>query len=230
MTSSGTKTFDLSLNEIVDEAYSMCGLTARSGEDYRSARRSIDLLLVDWSNRGINFWTLRQRQETLQEGQATLTLDRETIDVLEAYTRSREGERQQTDLPLKRIGVKDWANHPNKLSRGRPVNVWVEKLKDAPVLHFWPVPDKEYEIVWHELAKSDDTGTNPQANADVPWRFLPPLVSGLAVKLAEKRAPDRLAILVPKYERDWDDAVAADRERRPTRFSPNLQPYPGGRR
>ena len=223
--SSGTQTFDLNLNEVVEDAYELCGLVATTGSDYRSARRSLDMMFIEWANRGTNFWTLHENQTALAAGQQTVDLDPNVLDIIEHYTRLNDGEPGQTDLHLKRIGVDDWANLPNKNSRGRPVNIWVEKTKEFPVLHLWPVPTKPYTLVWHELIRIEDTGNNPADNLDVPWRFIPAMVAGLAVRVAEKRAPERLQILFVKETTTWDDAVASDRERRATRFSPNLNPY-----
>ena len=225
MASSGTSTFDLDLRDIIEEAYEMCGLTARSGSDYRSARRSLDLLFTEWSTRGINFWTLEEASTSVAAGTATVTLDSDVLDVLEVYTRTNVGSTNQQDQHVKRIGVKDWANLPTKLSQGRPVNVWVEKLKAAPVLHLWPVPDQTYTLVVHQLTRIEDTGTPGTNTADVPWNFVPAMTAGLAAKIALKRAPDRLGLLTDLYERTWLDAESSNRERRSTHFSPNLNPY-----
>lgn len=223
--SSGTRSFDLNLTEIIEEAFELCGLTARSGSDYRSARRSMDLMFIDWANSGTNFWTLKENFADLASGQQEVTLDSSVLDIIEHYTRTGIGTTGQSDLHLKRIGVDEWANLTNKLSKGRPVNIWVEKLKDGPVLHLWPIPQIPYRLVWYELVRIEDTGANPASDADVPWRFLPAMALGLAVRLAVKKAPERLAILEPQYAKSWEHAEASDRERRPTRFSPNLSPY-----
>lgn len=223
--SSGTSNFDLNLNEIVEEAYDLCGLTAKTAKDYRSARRSLDLMFIDWVNSGTNFWTLQENFTDLAAGVGEFTLAANVLDIIEQYTRTGVGTQSQTDLHLQRLGIDDWANLPNKLTQGRPVNVWVEKLKDAPVLHLWPVPNIPYRLVWHELIRIEDAGLNPSEDADVPWRFIPAMTMGLAVRIAIKRAPERLQILEGQYAKAWDNAVGADRERRATRLSPNLNAY-----
>jgi hypothetical protein len=225
MPSSGTSTFNLDLRDIVEDAFEKCGLEVRSGMDYRSARRSMDLLFIKWAQKGVNFWTLEEATTALTAGTETVTLDADVLDVLEIYTRTNAGTVNQNDLHVKPIGVKEWAQLPTKKTRGRPVNVWVEKLRDAPVLHLWPVPDQAYTLVYHQLVRIQDTGTPGTNTADVPWRFLPPLVSGLALEIARKRAPERIPIIEAEYREDWTDATSADRERRPTRFSPNLNAY-----
>ena len=225
MATSGTSTFNLDLRDLVEEAFELCGLTPRSGMDYRSARRAMDLLFIEWAQKGINFWTIEEKTASLVSGTTTVTADADVLDVLEIYTRTNAGTSNQSDLNVKRIGLKEWADLPTKRTSGRPVNVWVEKRRDAPVLHLWPVPDQAYTLVYHCLTRIEDSGTPGTNDADVPWRFIPCLTYGLAVKIAEKRALDRLQVLVPKYRESWLDATSADRERRSTRFSPNLNPY-----
>lgn len=230
MPPSGTQDFDLDIAEIIEDAYERCGIAVRSGMDFRTARRSLDLLFIEWATKGINFWTIDEFATALPANTATLTLDQTTVgsdvaDVLEIYTRTQTGTVNQSDLPIKRIGMADWANLPNKLQTGRPVNVWVEKRRDAPILHFWPVPDQAYTLVTHLLTRIDDTGTPASNTADVPWRFIPAMVAGLAMQISLKRAPDRFPLLETKYKEAWADAVNSDRERRPTRFSPNLNAY-----
>lgn len=225
MPTSGTSTFTLDLREIVEDAFERCGLTIRSGLDYRSARRSFDLLTIEWSNRGTNFWKLEVATTALAAGTQTVTLDPTVLDVIETYTRLNAGTVNQSDLHVKPIGMDDYANLPTKNSRGRPVNVWVDKRRDAPVLTLWPVPDQAYTLVYHQLVRIEDSGLPATNNADVPWRFLPALVAGLAVHIARKKAPDRLQDLKLDYEEVWAEAVGADRERRATYFAPNLNPY-----
>jgi hypothetical protein len=225
MATSGTSTFSLDVRDLIEEAFEMCGLSVRSGMDYRSARRAMDLLFIEWATKGVNFWTVEEQSTALVAGTETVTLDAAVLDVLEIYTRTNAGTENQNDLNVKIIGLKDWANYPSKKSQGRPVNVWVEKRRDAPVIHLWPVPDQAYTLVYHVLTRIEDTGSPGTNDADVPWKFIPALTAGLAMKIAVKKAADRLPILAPIYQSAWDDAVAADRERRPTRFSPNLNPY-----
>lgn len=225
MPTSGTTGFSLDIRDIVEDAFELCGLSVRSGMDYRSARRSMDLLFIKWAQKGVNFWLIEERSTALTTGTETVDLDPDVLDVVEIYTRQNAGTQNQSDLHVKQIGLKDWAQYPTKKARGRPVNVWVEKNRDNPTLHLWPVPDGPYTLVYHVLTRIEDTGGNGTNDADVPWRFLPALVSGLALEIARKKAPDRIPVIDPIYREDWLDAQSADRERRPTRFSPNLDPY-----
>lgn len=225
MATSGTSTFSLDVRDIIEESYELCGLTARSGLDYRSARRSMDLLFIEWAQRGINFWTIEERTASLVAGDTTVTAATDVLDVLEIFTRTNTGTTQQNDLNIRIIGLKEWADLPSKRSQGRPVNVRVEKKLGAPVLHVWPIPDQAYTLVYYALTRIEDTGSTGTNDVDVPWRFVPCLTYGLAMKIAEKRSPDRLAILRPRYDEAWLDATSADRERRSTYFSPNLDAY-----
>lgn len=225
MPTSGTSSFTLDIRDLIEEAFEMCGLSVRSGMDYRSARRAMDLLFIRWVNEGVNFWTVDEQSTALVSGTETVTLDPAVLDVLEIYTRTNAGTTRQNDLNVNIIGLKDWANYPSKKNQGRPVNVWVEKRRDAPVLHLWPVPDQAYTLVYHVLTRIEDTGTPGTNDADVPWRFIPALTSGLALEIARKKAPDRIAVIEPVYREDWLNATSADRERRPTKFAPNMSPY-----
>lgn len=223
---SGSYNFNLSINEIVEEAFEQCGLVVRNARDFRTARRSLDLLLTEWSNEGINFFLLQEGGETVAPGAQTLTLSGEVQDVVEIYSRSNADTAEQGDIMLKRVGVSDWAGITNKRQTAeRPTTVWVEKTRDAVVLHLWPIPSVAVDLVWHELRRVQDTGNAAEDTMDAPYRFMPALVAGLAAKIAAKQAPDRVAMLQLAYREAWDDAQSSERERRPTKIYPAMAPY-----
>jgi hypothetical protein len=223
MATSGTTTFNLDIADVIEEAFDRCGLRLKTGYDLTTARRSLDLLGLEWYNRGTNFWTVEQISVTLTAGVATKTLENDTLDVIEALIREGAGS-TQTDTPLDRVSVSVYANIPNKNTQGRPVNFWIDKQRDAPVMYLWPVPDVgTYSLVYYKLRRIEDagavaTGTDP----DVPSRFLPALVAGLASKIASKypEAYPRLADLKAEYEEQWSLAVAGDRDRSSLRLIP----------
>lgn len=223
MATSGTTAFNLDIAEVIEEAFDRCGLRLKTGYDLTTARRSLDLLGIEWQNRGINFWTVEAVSTTLAASTATKTLETDTIDVLEALIRTGSGT-TQSDSVLTRIPVSVYASIPSKTATGRPVNFWLDKQLAAPVMYFWPVPDlSTYTLVYYKLRRIEDTSVQPAAtDPDVPARFLPALVAGLASKLASKypEAYPRLADLRVEYEEQWQLALAGDRDRSSIRFVP----------
>jgi hypothetical protein len=218
---SGTYGFDLTLEEIVEEAYDRCGLRARSGYDYTTAIRSLNLLLIEWNNKGTNFWALDETSTSLSASTATLVLPTNMFEVIEFQIRTGSGV-NQVDLPVTRISVSEWTNIPNKNTEGRPVNVWVDKQQSGITLHFWPTPDQAYSLVYWGLSRIEDAGAPASNTADVPYRFLPALVAGLAAKIAEKKVTDVNKVMKMQMDAEltWQDAVAGDRDRASMRFRP----------
>jgi hypothetical protein len=214
MATSGTSVFNLDIAEVIEEAFERCGLVARTGYDLRTARRSLDLISQEWSNKGINFWTIEDASVALSTAVASITLEADTVDIVEAFIRS--GTSQQ-DVPVTRLSTSEWAGVPNKLVQGRPVNFWLNRLVTSITMHLWPVPDKStYTFVYQKIRRIEDTGVNPgTTNPDIPTRFLPALVADLAAKVAAKR-PVAMH-LVPQLKLDfteqWELALGADGER-----------------
>ena len=225
MTSSGTTTFNLDLNEIIMEAYERCGILSLSGRDYRTARRSIDLMMADWGNRGINLWKVEEATISVTPGTQSYTLPDLTVDVIEAVLRTQTGSNQQ-DYTLNRISVSTWATLPNKLTPGRPVEYYVDR-QIAPVVNLWPLPDAvtPYTFVYWALTRIQDTGNVASNTMDIPWRFLPVMCAGLAYYVGMKR-PDaiggRLAELKSTYDEAWTIASGEDRSRASFRFLPYI--------
>ena len=221
MTTSGTATFNLDLSDIVEEAFERCGAELRSGYDFRTARRSLNLLFQDWANRGVNLWTLEQGTIPLGAGTATYARPVDTVDLLDHVIRTGSGT-TQADITISRISSSTYASIPTKTSTGRPIQVWIKRL-ESPEITVWPVPDNSqpYTFVYWRLRRMQDAGSATNT-MDVPFRFLPALVCGLAYYLSMK-IPDamvRMEVLKAQYDEAWNTASEEDREKAPVRFVP----------
>lgn len=223
MATSGTANFDLDLNEIVEECFERCGSEMRSGYDLRTARRSLNLLLTDWANRGVNLWTLEQSSQLLTPGTATYTLPADTVDLLEHVIRTGSGT-TQTDLTITRISVSTYSSIPNKTQQARPIQIWINRQAAAPQVTVWPVPDasQTYTLVYWRLRRMQDAGTGGVYTQDIPFRFLNALVAGLSYYLSLKipGAMERMPMLKQQYDEAWDLASSEDREKAAVRFVP----------
>lgn len=224
MTISGTATFNLDLVEMVEEAFERCGSELRTGYDLKTARRSLNLLFADWANRGVNMWTFEQGSITLVPGTATYALPADTVDLLEHVIRTGAGNAAtQADLTITRISVSTYATIPNKLTQARPIQVWIERLQAAPRFTVWPIPDNSqtYTFVYWRMKRINDAGEGVNT-MDVPFRFIPCLVAGLAYYLALKlpNAMERLGVLKQQYDEAWQMAADEDREKASVRFVP----------
>lgn len=225
MTTSGTATFNLDLAEIVDECFERCGSEARSGYDLRTARRSLNLLLTDWANRGVNLWTLEQGSQVLTPGTNTYTLPADTVDLLEHVIRTGAGNvSTQTDLTITRISVSTYSSIPNKLQQARPIQIWINRQAAAPQFTVWPTPDNSqtYTLVYWRLRRMQDAGAGGTYTQDIPFRFLNALVAGLSYYLSMKipGAMERMQVLKAQYEEAWELASTEDRDRSAVRFVP----------
>lgn len=315
MTTSGTASFNLDLNDIVEEAFERAGGELRTGYDLRTARRSLNLLFADWANRGVNMWTFEQNTIPLVQGQPTYALPDDTVDLLEHVIRTNANQQNnQADLTITRISVSTYATIPNKLIQGRPIQVWVQRLtggesvvagtvqanisatattipvtsleglgtagfikigteligynETAPATNttpaqllnctrgqdnttaaghaagdtiksvqkqsitVWPTPDSatSYQFVYWRMRRIQDAGSGGTKTMDVPFRFIPCLVAGLAYYIALK-VPDgmnRLAILKQQYDEAWDTAAQEDQDRAAVRFVPRQYFIGGG--
>jgi len=226
MATSGTTAFDMDFTEIAEEAWERAGREMRSGYDLRTARRSMNLLTIEWQNRGINLWTIDSSTQTLTAGTSQYTLPADTIDLLDQVIRTNAGNSStQSDLTISRIGVTTYASIPNKLTQGRPIQVWIERLRDAPRINLWPVPDSSttYTFVYWRLRRVEDAG-NGVETADMNFRFLPCLVAGLAYNIAMKtpELSGRLQMLKADYDEQYNLAAGEDREKVSERFVPRV--------
>jgi hypothetical protein len=223
MATSGTSAFNLDLTEIVEEAFERVGSEMRTGYDLRTARRSLNLMFADWANRGVNMWTFEQGSINLMAGTATYDLPADTVDLLEHVVRTGAGSAStQADLTITRISVSTYATIPNKLQQARPIQVWIERL-NTPRITVWPVPDNSqpYTFVYWRMKRIQDAG-NGVNTMDMPFRFVPCMVAGLAYYLALKvpGGADRMGVLKQQYDEAWQLASDEDREKASVRFVP----------
>jgi hypothetical protein len=224
MTTSGTTAFNLDLSEIVEEAFERCGAELRTGYDMRTARRSLNLLFADWANRGVNLWTIDSGSITLVPGTATYSLPADTVDLLEHVVRTGAGSAStQADLNITRISVSTYATIPNKLTQARPIQVYIDRISPIPTITVWPIPDnvQTYTFVYWRLRRLQDAG-NGVNTMDVPFRFLPCMIAGLASYLSLKvpGGLERAQMLQAQYDAAWDMAAGEDREKAAVRFVP----------
>ena len=231
MTTSGTSIFNLNLNDLVEEAFERCGAELRTGYDLRTARRSLNLLTIEWANRGINLWTIEQGSIPMVQGQIVYDLPIDTIDLLEHVVRTQTGE-QQTDITINRISIDTYSTIPNKNAQGRPIQVWINRQSGAdypttgvkePQINVWPAPDQSnyYTFVYWRLRRLQDAGDGVTTQ-DIPFRFIPCMVAGLAYHLSLKvpGALERSQMLKAEYEELWQQAADEDREKAPLRIAP----------
>ena len=313
MTTSGTTAFNLDLNDLIEEAFERCGLELRTGYDFRTARRSLNLLTVEWANRGINLWTVEQGQITMNTGQAIYALPNNTIDLLDQVIRQNTGSSSnQIDINISRISESTYSTIPNKLTQGRPIQLWINRqsgqssltastltttitstdtsislsnvtvlpaagfikldnelisyntltltstsgtagtltnlgrgqqgtipaahtsgavvtLSNPPSVNVWPTPNAGggYTLVYWRMRRVQDAG-NGVTDQDIPFRFIPCMVAGLAYYIAMKKpevAPDRIIMLKQDYEQQFQLAADEDREKAPLRFVPRNMFY-----
>jgi hypothetical protein len=226
MTTSNTTAFDMEFTEIAEEAFERAGREMRSGYDLRTARRSMNLLTIEWQNRGINMWTVDSGTIDLVKGQTTpYDLPADTIDLLEHQIRTNSGNTStQTDLTINRISVSTYASIPNKLTQGRPIQLYIERLRDVPKVNVWPIPDSnDYKLYYWRMRRREDAGRGVQT-ADMNFRFYPCLVAGLAYYIAMKlpEMMDRVPLLKAVYDEQFDLAAGEDREKTSARFVPRI--------
>ena len=312
MPTTGTTTFNLDLNNLIEEAFERCGGELRTGYDMRTARRSLNLLTIEWASRGINLWTIEQGQINLNPNQAIYALPNDTIDLLDQVTRQYAGSASnQQDINVSRISESTYSTIPNKLTTGRPIQVWINRqsgqtnitaslvstavastdttitlsdvtilpaagfikldnevisyntvtqntsgnggvlsnlgrgqqnttpashivgtvvyVTNPPNINLWPTPPagSSYQFVYWRMRRVQDAGNNGTYVQDIPFRFLPCLVAGLAFYLAQKlpEGQPRIPFLKQEYEEQWLIASTEDREKAPARFVPRNTNY-----
>jgi len=207
MAVSGSVDFELNVADYVEEAFERCGLEVRTGYDLVTARRSLNIMLAEWANRGLNQWTITQRTQALTSGTRTYALSADVIDVLSAVVT-----RSSTDFALTRVSRDDDLNIPNKTTTGRPTQFFLDR-QVTPSLRLWPTPENSTDVVvYNALTRIDDADTAINT-LDVPFRFYPCLAAGLAYYLSIKRAPNRTQMLKAMYEEEFERAMGEDRDR-----------------
>lgn len=230
MPTSGTTSFNLDLNLLIEEAFERCGAELRTGYDLRTARRSLNLLTIEWANKGINLWTIEQGSIPMVQGQITYNLPVDTIDLFDHVIRTQTGQ-AQTDININRISADTYLTIPNKNAQGRPIQVWINRQSGAqnpsgiqyPNINVWPAPDQSdyYTFVYFRLRRIQDAGEGI-TEQDIPFRMLPAMVAGLAYHLSLKipGAIERSAMLKAMYDEAWEQAADEDREKAPLRLAP----------
>ena len=306
MTTKGQSTFNLELSDIVEEAFERAGLELRTGYDLRTARRSINLMTIEWANRGINLWTIEQGQITMQTGQPIYPLPVDTIDLLDTVVRTNSTTTNQIDINITRISESTYITIPNKLTQGRPIQVWVNRqsgqenpttvtldggitatdttitlsstynlattgfikigaetigyanvngnqlvncyrgqanttaaahltgaaitVQNLPSINVWPSPNApgdQYTFVYYRLRRVQDAGDGINTQ-DIPFRFLPCMVAGLAYFIAMKKPEvdgQRVLALKAAYDEQFQLAADEDREKAAIRFVPRNMFY-----
>lgn len=302
-TTTGTTAFNLDMNDLIEEAFERCGQELRTGYNFRTARRSLNLLTIEWANRGINFWTVEQGQILMVTGQAMYPMPVDTINLLDTVIRQSNGTSNQIDINISGISESTYMSLPNKLAQGRPIQMWFNRqsgqenlstvvinqaggitatdttitvsdasklttsgfvkigtetisypnvignqltncargqngttaishadgaaltVQNIPCVNVWPTPNSpgdQYTLVYYRMRRIQDAGTGTSIQ-DIPFRFIPCMVAGLAVQLSMKLPdvdPQRIMALKADYEQQWDLAQSEDRETAPLRFVP----------
>jgi hypothetical protein len=210
MATSGTVTFRPQVQEIITEAFERCGMDSQILTGYHAvaARRSLNLLFSEWSNRGINYWTVQNNTLTLTEDDITYTLPAGTIDLMDVVVRETVGG-TTSDTIVQRISIEEYNQLPNKSSGGKPSQYMLDK-QYTPSIYVWQVPDKSgYSFVYWSVNQLEDISASNQ-DADIPYRWSDCICAGLASKLALKYMPDKFALLTQDYERSFDFASSTD--------------------
>jgi len=217
MTTSGSKDFELQVDDYIEEAFERCGTEFRTGYDARTAKRSLNLLLADWANRGLNQWTIKQRTLTLTQGTTAYDLGTDVIDVLSLVCR-----RSNSDLSMERLSRDGYLSIPSKSTQGRPNQFFLDR-QITPSLKLYPTPENATDtIIYDALVRMDDADSYTNT-LDVPFRFYPCLAAGLAYYIAMKRAPQRIQLLKAVYEEEFQRAADEDEDRVPLKLQPSMR-------
>jgi hypothetical protein len=230
MATSGTTTFDLSIEEIIQEAYERCGMATTSGYSLRSARTSLNLLFAEWANRGIHLWKVSLNENLLVSGQAEYAVDGNVSDVLEAFvstTAAAANSVNTQDVSLSKIDRSAYAALPNKLALGQPSQYYVDR-QEIPKIYLYQAPDlNTYTYLkYYVIKRIEDAGAYTN-DADIVFRFLPCMVAGLAYYLAMKNSPQLVQQNKLIYEDQLKRALDEDGQRASTFITPQSF-YPNG--
>ncbi len=219
MATSGTTDFNLSIDDIVEEAFERCGMQVTNGYQLNSARRSLNLLFLDWANRGLNLWTIEQATYSLTAGVNEFSLAADTVNVLSAVIRDYS-QSPSTDITIDRISREEYLNVPDKTTQARPAQFYVQRT-NIPKVFLYPAADMNYGFVYYRIRRIQDAGVYTNTT-DVNFRFLPCLASGLAYQISLKYAPERAVLLKQIYEEDFLRAATEDRDTASVSFVPQL--------
>jgi|TARA_R110000764_G_C10981066_1_gene380366 hypothetical protein len=222
MAVSNSVNFELDVDEYIEEAFERCGLEVRTGYDLKTARRSLNLMLAEWANRGLNQWTISQRTVAMVTGTGEYALGTDVIDILSVVVK-RDG----TDYALSRMSRDEFFNIPDKTTQGRPNQFFLDR-QVTPNLKIWPVPENSTDVLYYNaLTRMDDADTYINT-MDLPFRFYPCLAAGLAYYISVKRAPQRVQLLKAMYEEEFERAMTEDRDRASFNVVPQYDYYRTG--
>ena len=207
MATSSSTNFELDVAEYIEEAFERCGLEVRTGYDLTTARRSLNIMLAEWANRGLNQWTIEQRTQTVTAADTEYSLGTDVIDILSAVVR-----RSSVDYSLSRISRDSYLSIANKTTTGRPTQFFLDR-QITPNLKIWPAPENSTDVIYYDaLTRIQDADTAVNT-LEVPFRFYPCLTAGLAYYLAVKKVPERVQMLKVIYEEEFERAMGEDRDR-----------------
>ena len=223
MATSGTTAFNLTIEEIIDEAFNRCGVRPNSGNDLRKARRNLNVLFSDWGNRGVHLWKVELDEIALVAGQAAYTCNSDVSDVLEAFVSTTGGGNDTAntqDVSLTKVDRSNYAALPNKLNQGQPSQYYVDR-QTTPKIYLYQAPDAStYTYVkFYVVKRIEDAGAYSN-NPDAVFRFLPCMIAGLAYYLSFQYAADRVPLLKQTYEDEMIRALDEDGQRTSLYVSP----------
>jgi hypothetical protein len=221
MTTSGTTTFDLAIDDLVEEAFERCGMRMTNGYQLTSARRSLNLLFLDWANRGLNLWTIEEYSFPLVGAVREFSMPTDTVNVLSAVIRDASTS-PMTDITIDRISREEYLNVPDKFTEARPAQYYVQRANPTKVF-LYPTSNGPYTFLCYRIRRIQDAGDYTNTT-DVNFRFLPCLASGLAYQLSLKYAPERTPVLKQIYEEDFQRAAMEDRDTASVFFVPQIGP------
>lgn len=210
------------ISELFEEAFERAGLDMRTGYDLKTARRSLNMLTLEWQNRGLNLFTIEAGTQAMTAGTATYALPTDTIDLIEHQLRTGSGA-NQLDTALDRISVITYSQQSNKNLQGRPSQIYVNRGVSSVTATLWPVPSSgDYTLAYYRLKGIDGLSSGISGSAAVPPRFVPALVAGLAFHIAMKKpeASMRVQPLQAEYERQFALAASEDEERASWHLTP----------
>ena len=223
MATSGSRDFQPDVGEWIEEAYERCGLELRTAYDARTARRSLNILFADWANRGLNQWTISNVDQTLTEGTDSYSLNDYVIDVLDVVLRRTVND-VATDYQMNQVGRAEYWNIPTKSTKARPTQWFLDK-QVTPKIYVWPAPENSTDVIkMNQLLRIEDADGSVN-DLQMPFRFYPALVAGLAFYLSQKRAPERMESLKSLYEDEFARALAQDESRESLMIRPNMRSY-----
>ena len=230
MTTSGTTAFTLDLGDIMEEAYDLCGSELRSGYDYNTAKRALNLIFLEWQNKGLNLWKIEQATQTLTAGTSSYAAETSALEIVDAFLRTDSGNTdKQFDQQLTRISRTEYNHQAKKLLQSKPTQFFADKGTSGINIVLWATPDdaQTYTLVYDYIKRIEDAGSVASNNADVPARYLPCLTYALAYNIAckEPDAMNRVPMIKQRYNELWQEVSESDRERAAVKFVPGNNVY-----